>query len=87
MAETCGWVVAIKMEKRVENATRLQEVLTKHGCAIRARLGLHEASRDYCADYGVIILQVCGCCEEIGGMVADLNAVPGVTAKSLNLDD
>jgi hypothetical protein len=86
MEGSCGWVVAFKLDQRVENATKVQEVLTKHGCIIKARLGLHETSKDYCANYGLIILQCCGSSEDIDRLLADLNAVAGVTAKSICLD-
>ena len=86
MSDQCGWVVAFKLDSRVENAAKVQDVLTKHGCTIRARLGLHETSKDYCANFGIIILQCCGAEGEVGALVADLNAVVGVAAKSLCLD-
>lgn len=84
--ENCGWVVALKLDQRTENATSVQSVLTKHGCAIKARIGLHETSKDYCANYGIIILQCCGTEEVISALVSDLNAVSGVCAKSMSLD-
>ena len=85
MTENCGWVVAFKLDSRVENAVAVQDVLTKHGCAIKARLGLHETSKDYCANFGVIILHCCGCENTIGALVADLNTIEGVNAQSINL--
>ena len=87
MENQCGWVVALKVDQRVENAKLVQDLLTKHGCAIRARLGLHETSKDYCANFGIIILQCCGCSGTVGALVDDLNAVDGVTAKSMCLDE
>lgn len=86
MEGNCGWVVAFKLDQRVENATKVQEVLTKHGCIIKARLGLHETSKDYCANFGIIILQCCGSGEDVASLVSDLNAVAGVSAKSISLD-
>lgn len=87
MEPQCGWVVAFKLEQRADNAPLVQEVLTKHGCLIRARLGLHETSKDYCANHGVIVLHCCGDPDDVDALVADLNAVGGVAAKSLCLDD
>jgi len=86
MASTCGWIVAFKLDQRVDNAVKVQQVLTKHGCAIKVRLGLHETSQDYCANYGLIVLHCCGTQEEIDALVGDLNAVDGVTAKCMGLD-
>lgn len=86
MEPTCGWIVAFKLDQRVDNAPAVQEVLTRHGCCIRARLGLHETSKDYCANYGVIILHCCGDPESITALVDDLGAISGVSAKSICLD-
>ena len=86
MCETCGWIIAFRLDSRIENAIKVQEVLTKYGCNIQARLGLHEASKDYCANYGLIILQCCGTEELMNAFLADLNAVDGISAKMMSLD-
>jgi hypothetical protein len=86
MEAACGWIVGVKVDARVENATKVQEVLTQYGCSIKARLGLHETSKDYCANFGIIILQCCGCGDEVTKLVDALNGVDGVCAKSMCLD-
>jgi hypothetical protein len=74
------------MDNRVGNALRFQEALTKNGCMIKARLGLHEASDNVCANDGLIILQPCGEKEEIENLVRDLNRLEGITAKLVDLN-
>ena len=55
--------------------------------AARSRsVWLHETSQDYCANYGLIVLHCCGSEEEVGQLVSDLNAVDGVSAKSMGMD-
>ena len=63
-----------------------QETLTRHGCNIRLRVGLHEAGEGRCADDGVILLQVCGEQGEVDRLMAALEATPGVTAKLMDLN-
>ena len=63
------------------------EALTAHGCNIRMRVGMHETGDGYCADDGVIMLQVCGDRETVEQMLADFNAVEGVTAKLIDLNE
>ena len=87
MADTCGWIVALRVDQRTDNALKVQDVLTKHGCKIKVRLGLHETSQDYCANYGLIVLHCCACAGEISGLVDDLNAVDGVSAKSMCMEE
>lgn len=83
---SCYYVIGIRMDNRTGNAIAFQEVLTKNGCKIKTRLGLHETSEEYCANDGLIILQPCGEKEEIEQLVKDLNALKGVVAKIIDLN-
>lgn len=80
------YVIGIRMDNRVGNASAFQQVLTQNGCKIKARLGLHEVSEDLCATDGVIILQPYGEKEEIEQLVKALNALDGITAKLIDLN-
>ncbi|NLL91924.1 MAG: hypothetical protein GX222_05835 [Ruminococcaceae bacterium] len=82
---SCYNIIAIRLESRTQNANNLQEILTRSGCNIKVRLGLHEVSDDYCANDGVIILQVCGKDEEIQQLLDNLNHMDGATAKLIRL--
>ncbi|NMA06758.1 MAG: hypothetical protein GX928_03455 [Ruminococcaceae bacterium] len=81
----CYNIIAIRLESRTQNANNLQEILTRSGCNIKVRLGLHEVSDDYCANDGVIILQVCGKDEELQQLLDNLNNMNGATAKLIRL--
>jgi hypothetical protein len=78
--------MAVRLARRADSALRVQEVLTTHGCAIRMRLGLHETSKDYCAEDGLILLQVCATAEEAAALEADLAGIEGVRVKTMALD-
>ena len=80
------YVIGVRMDNRVSNAASFQQVLTKNGCKIKARLGLHEVSEDLCATDGIIILQPFGEKEEIEQLVKDLNQLDGVKAKLIDLN-
>lgn len=83
---SCYYVIGIRMDNRVGNAVKFQEALTKNGCMIKARLGLHEASEDVCANDGLIILQPYGEKEEVERLVKDLNGLEGIAAKLIDLN-
>ena len=83
--ENCCYIIGVRVNHRVANAVGLQELLTKYGCNIRLRVGLHETSEKFCADDGVIMLQVCGEKADLEAMLAALNAVEGIKAKMLEL--
>ena len=73
--DNCCYIIGVRVNHRVANAVGLQEVLTKYGCNIKLRVGLHETSEKFCADDGVIMLQVCGEKADLEGMVSALNAM------------
>ena len=83
---SCYYVIGVRMDNRISNALSFQEALTKNGCMIRARLGLHEASDTVCANDGLIVLQPCGEEEQIEQLVQDLNSLTGITAKLIDLN-
>lgn len=82
----CQNIIAMTLKGRSDNAGKVQQVLTEHGCRIKARIGLHEGTGGACTDEGLIILQVCGTRKEIEALTAGLNAVDGVKAKHMILD-
>ena len=83
--DNCCYIVGIRVNHRVANAVGLQEYLTRYGCNIKLRVGLHETNEKFCADDGVIMLQLCGEKDALEAMVAGLNAMDGITAKMLEL--
>lgn len=83
---SCYNIMAILIKGRSNKAPNVQEVLTRHGCSIKMRLGLHETG-DVCSEDGLIILQVCGESEQIKALEADLNSIEGVKAKSMNISE
>jgi len=83
---SCYYVIGIRMDNRVGNAVNFQEALTRNGCKIKARLGLHEAWDGACANDGLIVLQPCGEREEVERLVVDLNRLPGIAAKLIDLN-
>jgi hypothetical protein len=67
-------LVIVKLLDRQDEAVRFQKVLTRHGCDIALRLGLHE-SGDRCSNQGVIILQMGPDRKAAARLVADLKRV------------
>ena len=86
MLEQCGYIMAVLQENRVETASKVQEVLTRNGCNIRFRLGLHDAGLESCSNSGLILLQVCGAKTEVEQLQAELQQVPHVKVKLMSLE-
>ncbi len=76
--------IGVRMDNRVGNAAKFQETLTKNGCKIKVRLGLHEVSEDACANDGIIVLQPSK--EDVEALVNELNSLDGITARYLDLN-
>lgn len=79
-------IMAIKIEPRIKNAPEVQEILTKYGCIIQTRIGLHEASQDSCSNAGLILLNlVDNKDDEISKLKEELNNTQGTVAKLLEI--
>ena len=74
-------VILIKIDHRSSEASKVQSLLTEYGCNIKVRLGLHEVSKEFCANDGLIILEVNGTDAELKTMIEGLNAIEYVEAK------
>lgn len=76
--------MAVLIDKRTDAAIKVQEVLTRHGCIINARLGLHEAG-DRCAEHGLVLLYLVGSKKEVAALASALRKVRGVRVKTMDL--
>lgn len=76
-------IMAITVDPRTDKAPKVQEVLTKHGCIIKMRLGLHETSSKMCSERGLILLQICGEDDEVKALKEDLVSVEGVKFNTM----
>jgi hypothetical protein len=77
--------MAIRIEDRDRAALKVQEVLTRHGCNISMRLGLHDSDEGVCGPSGTLILQLCCTAEEGKKVEADLVKIEGVKAQFIDL--
>lgn len=78
-------VILVKIDHRSSEAVKVQNILTEYGCNIKVRLGLHEVSKDYCANDGLIVLEVEGSADELQSIVAKLSTVDYVEAKLIEM--
>ena len=83
---SCYYIIGIRVQNRTHNAVGFQECLTKYGCNISTRLGLHCRGEADCTNDGIIILQICCGKDEVDEMMNALNSLEGVTAKLIDLN-
>ncbi len=77
------FIVGIHITDRVQNATEVQTILTKHGRCIRTRLGLHEADADRASPGGLILLETIGPEERIDALCDALRRLHGVQVQRM----
>ncbi len=78
-------VILIKIDHRSTEAVIVQNILTEYGCNIKVRLGLHEVSKEFCANDGLIVLEVEGDKRKLNAIVKKLNAVEYVQAQLIEM--
>jgi hypothetical protein len=76
--------MAVMVDKRMKDAAKVQEALTKNGCIIRVRLGLHEI-HNFCADEGSIPRYLGGAKKEVAVLKNGLRKIKGGRVKTLEL--
>jgi len=78
-------IMGIQVGDREQEALKVQELLTKHGCIIKTRLGLHEASVEgQCSSNGLIILEfIQNKDDEIKAMIKELDALESVKVEQM----
>lgn len=78
-------VILIKIDHRSVEAAKVQSILTEYGCNIKVRLGLHEVSKEVCANDGLVVLEVEGDKRKLNKIVSLLNKVEYVQAQLLEM--
>jgi hypothetical protein len=76
-------IVAVHISDRTKLVQEVQNVLSQFGCSIKTRLGLHEASTDYCSTKGVIILELIGGAAKAKELTDKLDTIYGVETKTV----
>jgi len=79
-------IMIVKIGERRKKSPEVQEVLSKFGCSIKTRLGLHEANDTMCSEEGVLVLQLTGDRGEMKKLEAALNELESVKAQMVMLD-
>lgn len=84
MGDFMRTILGIQVGDREHEAVKVQELLTKHGCYIKTRLGLHEASTMNCSSKGLIILEFLPDTEkEVEAIESELSSLESVTVRKM----
>lgn len=78
-------VLVISLDKRSSGAVALQGVLTRWGCIIKTRLGIHAGIAGSCTDSGLIILELMATSAQKLKFIKELKSVPALKLKAVEL--
>jgi hypothetical protein len=78
-------IFGVHITSRVDNVPAVQAVLTKYGCNIRTRLGLHDADSTSCSPSGLVIIDAFGA--ETEDFYRELSELKGVAVQRMDFAD
>lgn len=77
-------IMGIQLPERIKEATQFQSILSRYGCSITTRIGLHMASTDACSPSGLIILEfIDGAEPESEKFEEEVKSLPGIIIKKM----
>ncbi len=79
-------LVGVHITERAKHAGEVQGILTKYGCSIRTRLGLHEADKGACSPNGLIVLEMTDDEAAASAMMDELKALEGIEVQQMVFD-
>lgn len=77
-------IIGIKLTNRLELSHEFQSILSKFGCAIKTRIGLHSNCSNVCANWGTILLEVIDE-SKISELKHELSQLEGTRVQSMSL--
>ncbi len=76
-------ILGIHVSNRVKDALKVQEILTKFGCSIKARLGLSDVHGQTCELCGLILLELTGDPKEADKLENELRKVEDLDVQKM----
>lgn len=76
-------IVGVMINDPSKGANNIQNILTKYGCSIRTRLGIHDMNNEYANDTGLMLLELCGDTQECLRLENELLALEGVEMQKM----
>lgn len=76
-------VLGIYIQERSKNALAVQNLLTKFGCSIKTRLGLHEVVDGFCSNSGLILIELTGDKTEMDNLEKELKKLSEVEIQKM----
>ena len=77
-------IMGIQLSHRNQSAPAFQKLLSAYGCSITTRIGLHQASAEFCSEQGLILLEfVDGGDKDAEKLEKALGEIDGIVVKTM----
>lgn len=76
-------ILGVMINDPSKGAERIQRILTKYGCSIRTRLGMHDMEEEYSAETGLMLLELTGDMQECIMLENELLDLDGVDVQKM----
>lgn len=76
-------ILGVHLTNRMNEAPRVQQLLTDYGCNIRTRLGLHNVDESFCDSKGLLLLEMFGDSDTCQELATKLAAIEGLEVKQM----
>jgi len=79
-------ILGVLIRDRENKSQSVQNLLTKYGCSIKTRLGLHEVDNVSCSSCGLMILELIGDKSEMEKLENELIKIENVEVQKMIFD-
>jgi len=76
-------ILGVMIKEPSAGADKLQGILTKYGCSIRTRLGLHDIGNDNSEESGLLLLELIGDSKECLSLENELQAIGNLDVQKM----
>jgi len=76
-------ILGLMINDPTKGSDKIQSILTKYGCSIHTRLGLHDIDADYARETGLILLELTGDLQECLRLENELLALDGIEVQKM----
>ncbi|MDH7481621.1 MAG: hypothetical protein QHH26_06555 [Armatimonadota bacterium] len=80
-------ILGALLTDRFKEALAFQEVLTKFGCNIKTRIGLHNVTENACSNSGLILLEMFGDEKQINQLEDTLRQIDGIVVQKMVFEE
>ncbi len=77
------WILGVHVTDRVTDPKMVQPILTKFGCSIKTRLGLHANTVEMPSSKGLLLLELTGDPKEFMKLENELLSIEGLDVKKM----